>query len=225
MYISVGISHNSPRMVLLASPSYRWRNWDAERWNNLSKFPWLPLSRPGNHIRVSLILQFTLLGIRLYSFSYFFDLTCPCGVSVPSADPIEIPHPLETIILSKVGQTVKDKHMISLIHGIKTKGYKWTYLQNRNRFTDIVKLMVTNEDRWDGGGMDWGFGLSMYTLRDTEWLANGDLLYRTETSTQYSVMIFVGKDSEREWVCVHVELNHFVVQQKWSQPCKSILPQ
>ena len=51
---------------------------------------------------------------------------------------------LEIIILSEVSQTEKDKYyMILLICGSK-KQYKLTYLQNRNRLTDIEnKLMVT----------------------------------------------------------------------------------
>ena len=42
-------------------------------------------------------------------------------------------------------QTKKDKyHMISLIFGILKKWYKCTYLQNRNRVTDVEnKLKVT----------------------------------------------------------------------------------
>ena len=53
---------------------------------------------------------------------------------------------LAIVILSEVSQIEKDKyHMISFICGIwKKKGYKWTYLQNRNRVTDVGnKLMVT----------------------------------------------------------------------------------
>ena len=56
---------------------------------------------------------------------------------------------LEIIILSEVGETEKDKyHMISLYVDSK-KRYKRTYLQNRNRLTDIEnKLMVTKGKRW-----------------------------------------------------------------------------
>ena len=32
-----------------------------------------------------------------------------------------------------------------------------------------------------------------------EWVANGDLLHSPENSTQYSVIIYVGKESEKEW--------------------------
>ena len=34
-------------------------------------------------------------------------------------------------------------------------------------------------------------------------LANRDLLYSTVNSTQYSVIIYVGKESEKEWMCVY----------------------
>ena len=53
---------------------------------------------------------------------------------------------LEIIILSKVGQIEKDKyHIISLLYYVESKiWYKWTYLWNRNRLTDIKnKFTVT----------------------------------------------------------------------------------
>ena len=56
-------------------------------------------------------------------------------------------------ILSEVSQIEKDQyHMISLICEIFKKWYKWTYLQNKNRLTDLQKdLMVT---RGEGGVED-----------------------------------------------------------------------
>ena len=36
-----------------------------------------------------------------------------------------------------------------------------------------------------GIGMDWGFGISICTLRYMEWLAHGDLLYSRELSLVY----------------------------------------
>ena len=36
-------------------------------------------------------------------------------------------------------------------------------------------------------------------------MANGDLLYSTENSTQYSVINYVGKESEREWMCEYTQ--------------------
>ena len=37
-----------------------------------------------------------------------------------------------------------------------------------------------------------------------ERLANGELLYSTGNSTKYSVIIYIGKESEKEWMCVRV---------------------
>ena len=55
-----------------------------------------------------------------------------------------------------------------------------------------------------GGGMDWGFGIGICILRYMESWAKGDLLCGTETSTQYHVMIYVGKESERMNTCKHM---------------------
>ena len=80
------------------------------------------------------------------------------------------------------------------------KGYKWAYLQNRNRLTDFDTFMVTKRDR--SGRVGWsglGFGIGICSLRYMQWLAPRDLLYSTENSAQYSVIICLGKESEREW--------------------------
>ena len=49
-----------------------------------------------------------------------------------------------------------------------------------------------------GGGMDWGFGTGMCTLRymTSQW--------QPGNSTHYSVIIYVGKESEKEQMCVCV---------------------
>ena len=46
---------------------------------------------------------------------------------------------LEIVILSEVSHTVKNKyHVIPFICGIQKKiWYKWTYLENSNRVTDV----------------------------------------------------------------------------------------
>ena len=93
---------------------------------------------------------------------------------------------LEMIIQSEVSQTMKDKHQVlSLVCGIlKKKGYKWTYLQNKNRHTDFeTKLMVTERNRRWGEGMNWGLGSAGAHGR-MEWLTNGDLLDGTGNSSQ-----------------------------------------
>ena len=58
------------------------------------------------------------------------------------------------IILCKVSQTQKNKYYIIQMWNQKNKS-KWTYLQNRNSFTDIEnKFMVTKGESGKGGGED-----------------------------------------------------------------------
>ena len=104
---------------------------------------------------------------------------------------------IEIIILSEVSQTRKDKHqMILLICGLLKKDTNeltcWTETDSQT-----LKKLPKGTGQ---GGMDWGFGIGICALWHMEWLAIGDLLYRTENSTQYSVIIYVGKESEKEWV-------------------------
>ena len=69
----------------------------------------------------------------------------------------------------------------------------------------IVELLQKVGDQWEEevrskGGRD-GLGVwdwHVHTLRYTERLPNGDLLCSTGNSTQYSVIIYVEKESERE---------------------------
>ena len=55
-------------------------------------------------------------------------------------------------------------------------------------------------------------------------IANKNLLSRTKNSTQYSVKAYMGKESKKrkEWICVYVQLIHFVVHLRLTQHCKSI---
>ena len=65
------------------------------------------------------------------------------------------------------------------------KGYTWTYLQNRNRVTDVEnKLMVTNGESGGGGrdklgDWDWHIHTVIYKI------TNNNLLYSMGNSTQY----------------------------------------
>ena len=43
-----------------------------------------------------------------------------------------------------------------------------------------------------------GFGIGMCTLFYMEWMVDGDLLCGTRISTQYSVISYMGKLSEKE---------------------------
>ena len=76
----------------------------------------------------------------LYTMEYY-SVIKKNEIMSPAATWVDI----EIVILSEISQTEKGKyHMISLIRGIFLKCYKLTYLQNRNRLTDLEnKVMVT----------------------------------------------------------------------------------
>ena len=44
------------------------------------------------------------------------------------------------------------------------KRYKWTYIQNRNKLTDIDKKLMVTKGEMGGGGINWEFGINRYTL-------------------------------------------------------------
>ena len=74
----------------------------------------------------------------------------------------------------------------------------------QNQTHSLWKLMVTKVDMLSMGRLDGGgIGIGICTLRDMEWLANWDLLYSTENCTKYSVIIYVGKECESEWMSVY----------------------
>ena len=63
------------------------------------------------------------------------------------------------------------------------KWYQWTYLQSKNRDSDIDnRLMDAGE-----GGMNWECSTEIYTLPYVKQIANGKLLYNTASSNWCSV--------------------------------------
>ena len=52
-------------------------------------------------------------------------------------------------------------------------------------------------------------------------MINKDLLYSMGNSMQYSVITYMGKESEKEWIYIYIQLNHFAVHLKLLQHCKS----
>ena len=60
-----------------------------------------------------------------------------------------------------------------------------------------------------------GLGLANGHCWHMEQVANGDLLNDTGNSTQYSVIIYMGKESEKEWMHVYVQLNHLVYSKNY----------
>ena len=92
--------------------------------------------------------------------------------------------------------------------------YKWAYLQNRNRLSDVENRLVFAKGEGRVRGMDWEFGISRRKLLYTEQLNNEVLLYGTEHSIQYHVINDNGKNMEKnlyvyinESLCCTVEIN------------------
>ena len=56
---------------------------------------------------------------------------------------------LETTILSEVSQKEKDKYHIYHLYVVSNIQHKWTYLQNRNRLTDIENRLVVSKGEVD----------------------------------------------------------------------------
>ena len=56
----------------------------------------------------------------------------------------------------------------------------------------------------EGGGINWEIRIYIYTLLYTRYITNNDLLHSTGSSTQYSVMTDMGKESKKEWIYVYV---------------------
>ena len=63
--------------------------------------------------------------------------------------------------------------------------HKLTYLQNRNRLTDIENRLVVAKGEEGGSGMDWEFAVSRCKLLHLEWISNEVLLYSTGNYTQF----------------------------------------
>ena len=68
---------------------------------------------------------------------------------------------IEINIPSEPSQIEKYHMYPSYVESLK-KGYKWTYLQNRNRLAELEN-MVTKGERWEGG-INKEFEIKIYTL-------------------------------------------------------------
>ena len=73
---------------------------------------------------------------------------------------------------------------------------------------------------WKGRLGVWDGHVRVYMLYLT-WITNKDLLCGTESSSQYSVMAYIGKESlkKKKWTYVYVQLIHFAVHLKLIPHC------
>ena len=98
---------------------------------------------------------------------------------------------LEIIILSKVSQKEKKKHLITALYvESKKTWYKWTYLQNRNRLTDLRMNLWLPRGKEGERVWDWHIHTAVFKIflkKNQKYIAIKDLLYITENSAQYYV--------------------------------------
>ena len=71
-----------------------------------------------------------------------------------------------------------------------------------NKYAQKTNLWLPKAKGW--GGINQEFGINIYTLLYIKQIINRDLLYSTGKSTQYFVITYMGKESEKEWIYVYV---------------------
>ena len=64
--------------------------------------------------------------------------------------------------------------------------------------------MTTIRESRREGYICWEIGTDIYTVLYINQITNKDLVYSTGNSTQYRVKTFMGVESKKEWVYVHV---------------------
>ena len=73
----------------------------------------------------------------------------------------------------------------------------YSSLRNRNRITDIKKKNIWLQKVKHDGGINWELGINIHTLMSIEYVTKQDLLYSTGNSTQYAVITYMRKESEK----------------------------
>ena len=124
---------------------------------------------------------------------------------------------LDIAMLKEVSQRRRNNVWHPLHVESKKKWYKWTYLQNRNRLTDLENKLASyqgkNEEKW----IIREFRINMYTWLYLKWIINKNLLYSTGNSAQCLEAAWMGGESGEEWIHGYVWLRPFAVHLKLSQ--------
>ena len=98
---------------------------------------------------------------------------------------------LEIIILSKSDRERQILYDITYMQNLKNDTNELIYKTETDPDLEN-KLMVTKGERWGEAG------INIYTQLYIKQIINKDLLYSTGNSTQYSVITYTGKESEKE---------------------------
>ena len=121
---------------------------------------------------------------------------------------------------SDVTQEEKNKYCIFMQYMWNPeKWYRWTYLQGRNRGTDVEKRYVDTEGEAEGG-TDWEIRTDISTLSGVGQRANGKLPHGTGSSAQcywWPRRMDGGRGLKTEGIFTYTEQIHFTVQQQLAQ--------
>ena len=117
---------------------------------------------------------------------------------------------LEIIILSEVSQTEKDKYHMTLLVSRILKNDEMN-LFTKQKQTHRRRKQIYGYQRGKGQeGINQKFGSNICTLLYIKQIINKDLLYSTGNSTQYFVITYKGKESEKEYiymcVCIYTHI-------------------
>ena len=68
--------------------------------------------------------------------------------------------------------------------------------------TSKTNLQLPKEKK--GEGINYVFGINIYTLLYIKQRTNKDLLYSTENYNQYFIITYKKKESDKEYICVYI---------------------
>ena len=68
-------------------------------------------------------------------------------------------------------------------------------------FSNLIETVNSQNTKFNGG-TNLEFGINIYTLLHIKEITNKNLLYSTGNSTQYFVITYNGKESEKEYIYI-----------------------
>ena len=76
--------------------------------------------------------------------------------------------------------------------------------KDANELICITETDSQRTGRGEGWRDEWGSGIGISILWYMESVAKMDCCIAQRTLAQYSVIIYMGKESEKEWMCIYV---------------------
>ena len=123
---------------------------------------------------------------------------------------------------AKWNQSERERNTVWYHLNVESKmWHRQTYLWSRNRLTDIEKRLVAADGKARDGLRVWGKQVHTITFRTDKQQV---LLYSTGSYIQSPGINHNGKEYKKR-LHMYIKLNHFGVQQKLTQHCKSAILQ